>query len=83
MLDNEEEIMTKLKERLNKIEKESKGMIKVHLFDGFKPKAFFGVFNQYPKRGKMAKFNPSNQDSPIYVGGIHVGYIHHEVPWLH
>ena len=52
MLENEEEIMTKLREKLAKIEQECNGMIKIHLFDSLKPEEFFGVTGRYPKRGK-------------------------------
>ena len=71
-MQNEFEIMKKLKDRLEEIEKAANGMITVHLH-GFAKRAFdrkesFGN-GRWPKRNRELKLNPS-QDTAVYICGF-------------
>ena len=73
-------IISKLRPKLDHIVENSNGVLKgYHLFDdGLDP--YEGGSRRYPRR--QLKYNPSPEDKAIFLGGVQVGYMISQIPWL-
>jgi len=78
--DRSNHIISKLRPKLNHIVENSNGVLKgYHLFDDG-PDPYEDGSRRYPRR--QLKYNPSPEDKAIFLGGVQVGYMISQIPWL-
>ena len=73
--DQTSEVLEKIIPKLEELADKNKG-VELKLFDMNENHS-----GRYPRR-KM-KFQPTSEDKSIFVGGIHIGYVKMNIPWLH
>lgn len=77
--DPKNNLIEDLKVKLSETVKNSNGMLRG--FRLYKDNGTFGHGKYYPKR--MRTYNPNPEDVGIFLGGVQIGYMVNNIPFLH